>query len=256
MLDMKISQLRRFNGWMGLVHLVQGLLMILVSNQFKLPVTTSYLAFDSMTQTILTTQSTLAQIRIGPLVAVFLLLSALAHFLLASPGIFDWYRANLKREINPARWYEYALSSSLMIVVIAMLCGMSDLSSLILIFSLNATMNLFGLMMELHNQSTTKTNWTAYIFGCLAGLVPWLVIGLYFYGAASSVATTIPAFVYAILISIFVCFSVFALNMWLQYKRIGPWKDYLYGERVYIILSLLAKSALAWQIFSGTLRPQ
>jgi hypothetical protein len=41
-----------------------------------------------------------------------------------------------------------------------------------------------------------------------------------------------------------------------QYKQKGKWSDYLYGERAYIILSLVAKSALAWQIFSGTLIPQ
>jgi hypothetical protein len=41
-----------------------------------------------------------------------------------------------------------------------------------------------------------------------------------------------------------------------QYRRIGPWKNVLYGERVYIVLSLVAKSALAWQVFAGTLRPK
>jgi len=41
----------------------------------------------------------------------------------------------------------------------------------------------------------------------------------------------------------------------LQYKKVGKWQDYLYGERVYIILSLVAKSLLAWQVFAGTLRP-
>ena len=30
---------------------------------------------------------------------------------------------------------------------------------------------------------------------------------------------------------------------------------YLTGERTYILLSLLAKSALAWQVFAGTLAP-
>jgi heliorhodopsin len=40
---------------------------------------------------------------------------------------------------------------------------------------------------------------------------------------------------------------------WLQYRRVGPWRDYLYGERGYIVLSLTAKSALAWQVFGGTL---
>jgi len=43
--------------------------------------------------------------------------------------------------------------------------------------------------------------------------------------------------------------------MFLQYKKIGPWKNYLYGEKAYIVLSLVAKSLLAWQVFGGTLRP-
>ncbi|MDH5294973.1 MAG: hypothetical protein OEW91_14955, partial [Acidimicrobiia bacterium] len=34
---------------------------------------------------------------------------------------------------------------------------------------------------------------------------------------------------------------------------IGRWRDYLFGERFYILLSLVAKSALAWQVFGGTL---
>ena len=48
---------------------------------------------------------------------------------------------------------------------------------------------------------------------------------------------------------------IFAINMILQYKQIGKWKDYLYGERTYIVLSLVAKTLLAWQVFIGTLRP-
>jgi hypothetical protein len=54
--------------------------------------------------------------------------------------------------------------------------------------------------------------------------------------------------------SLFVFFSVFALNMVLQYKRVGKWRDYLYGEKVYIVLSLTAKALLAWQVFSAVLR--
>ncbi len=50
-------------------------------------------------------------------------------------------------------------------------------------------------------------------------------------------------------------FNVFAVNMLLQYRRLGRWRDYLYGERVYMLLSLTAKSALAWQVFAGTLQP-
>jgi Heliorhodopsin len=81
-----------------------------------------------------------------------------------------------------------------------------------------------------------------------------LAIGIYLVGAASGPGGP-PGFVYAIYASIFVFFNVFALNMVIQYRRAGRWRDYLYGERVYMLLSLFAKSALAWQVFAGTLRP-
>ena len=49
--------------------------------------------------------------------------------------------------------------------------------------------------------------------------------------------------------------NTFSINMILQYKQVGKWKDYLYGERAYIWLSLLAKTCLAWQVFFGTYQP-
>jgi hypothetical protein len=65
--------------------------------------------------------------------------------------------------------------------------------------------------------------------------------------------TSAPVFVYAIVISLFLLFNVFAIVQWLQYKKVGKWSDYLRGEKTYITLSLVAKSALAWQIFGSTL---
>jgi len=112
-------------------------------------------------------------------------------------------------------------------------------------------MNLFGLMMELHNQTTERTNWTSYAFGCIAGIVPWIAVAIYFFGSAST--GEMPTFVYFIFGSLFFLFFVFAVNMLLQYKKVGPWRDYLFGERMYVLLSLVAKSALAWQVFGGTL---
>jgi hypothetical protein len=170
----KLSGLRRWNGSMGLLHLVQGLVILAISSSFSLPVTSSFLQMNAVTEKLVAVPNELARLRIGPLVAAFLLLSALAHALLASPWLHRWYERNVARGINPARWMEYALSSSLMMVVIAMLVGIYDIASLILIFALNATMILFGWLMELHNQTTPRTNWTAYLFGCFAGAVPWV----------------------------------------------------------------------------------
>jgi len=140
-------------------------------------------------------------------------------------------------------------------VAIALLSGVLDFGTLILIFGLTAIMNLMGLAMEIYNQKRSKPNWLAYNIGAFAGILPWIVIGICFWATNAYGGGGIPTFVYFIYGSIFIFFNSFAINMILQYKRIGKWRNYLYGERVYIVLSLLAKSALAWQVFAGTLRP-
>jgi hypothetical protein len=252
-MEEKLRKLKRFNLIMGFLHLAQGIVMLIVSSSFKLPVTASYLKFDVLSQKLFPSTSTLFEIKIGSAVAIFLFLSAIAHFLVAT--VFNgWYNKNLAKGINIARWIEYSFSASIMIVIIAMLVGIYDIASLILLFGLNAMMILFGWMMELHNQSTTKTNWTAFIFGCIAGILPWIAIAIYLFGAGGG-DNKAPNFVYWIYFSIFLFFNSFAINQILQYKKIGKWSDYLYGERAYIILSLVAKSLLAWQVFAGTLRP-
>ncbi len=246
--------LRRFNVIMGFLHLVQGILMIVLSNSTTYPILTNFLKFDAQSQRLVPNPTPFFELRFGPAVAIFLLISAVAHFYLSTFG-YKRYVANLQQGVNPVRFYEYALSSSLMIVLIGMLVGITDLGALILMFGINAMMNLFGIMMEYHNQALKKTNWTSFVFGSIAGIIPWIVIFIYFYGSLASSDAKPPAFVYVIVPTLFVFFNIFAINMILQYKKVGPWKNYLFGERVYIILSLAAKTALAWQVFVGTLRP-
>jgi hypothetical protein len=249
--------LRNFNLVMGFLHLLQGVLMLVITFSLNktYPIFTNYLKFDPVSKHLVTDPKLAYELNFGLGVALFLLLSAVAHFSL-STFAYKWYVAQLKKGMNPARFYEYALSSSLMIVLIGMLVGINDLAAVILIFGLNGMMNLFGIMMERHNQTTGKTDWTAFIFGCIAGIIPWIAIMWYFLGAINSGGDNKPpAFVYAIIPTIFVFFNIFAVNMFLQYKKVGPWKDYLFGERFYIILSLAAKTTLAWMIFSGVFAP-
>ena len=248
------SGLRRFNLIMGFLHLIQGILMIVLSNDTTYPIYTYFLQFDEVTFSLVPDPTLVYELLFGPAVALFLLLSAVAHFYLATIG-YNRYISNLEKGTNSVRFYEYALSSSWMIVLIGMLVGIWDLGAMILIFSVNATMNLFGIMFEYHNQHTTKTNWTAFIYGCFAGIVPWIVIMMYFLGAINSSGAEPPGFVYAIIPTIFIFFNIFAVNMYLQYRKVGKWKDYLFGERVFIVLSLTAKTVLAWMIFAGTLAP-
>lgn len=254
-IEPQYNRLRLYNGIMGCLHLAQAVFVFLLSNDFSLPLTTSFLEFNQDTGKLWPVTETAVNLPFGPMVALFLLLSAIAHFAVITPGVFGWYVRNLQKGINYARWYEYSFSASLMIVLIGMLCGIYDIGALIMAFTLTAVMNLCGLIMEVHNQTTEKTNWTSYVVGCIAGVVPWIAIAVYFFGSLSTTDGGVPTFVYFILPTLFVFFFSFALNMVFQYQKIGKWRDYLFGERTYILLSLIAKSALAWQVFAGTLRP-
>ncbi|MGA0220039.1 MAG: heliorhodopsin HeR, partial [Ilumatobacteraceae bacterium] len=161
------------------------------------------------------------------------------------------YLSELSRQQNRFRWVEYSLSSTLMIILIAMVFGISDIAALLGLAGANAAMILFGWIMEVVNRPGQPVWWSPFWFGCIAGGVPWVVLFIYVIGPSGQ--PEFPAFVWGILISLFIFFNLFALNQWLQYRGVGRWSDYLYGERVYLVLSLTAKSALAWQVFGNTL---
>lgn len=245
---------------MVLLHSVQGVAVLILSRSDSLfPVTTSYITLDEVASTegspaLASAVRNLFDVNLAYIVAAFFFMSAIAHLYVATV-YRKQYEEGLSRGINRVRWYEYGISASTMMLAIAMLSGIADLSTLVAIFGTTLVMNLCGLIMEVHNQTTQKTSWISYVVGTISGLLPWIIIGIYFWGANQYGSGDIPTFVYAIYASIFVFFMSFAVNMWLQYMGKGRWSDYLYGERAYMILSLVAKSALAWQVFAGTLRP-
>ncbi len=244
-----MGRLRLWNALLALAHAAQGVAILVLANDASLPITWSYI--DGPPATGSQTTDVLWDLPFGPAVAAFLFLAALDHGLMAAPRVKDWYGRNLAREQNPARWWEYSVSASLMIVLIAMLTGLRDAGALIALFGVNAAMILFGLVMERANRPGQPVDWRPFVYGSLIGAVPWLAIGLQL-GHAEAEAD-VPGFVIGIFVSLFVLFFSFAVNMALQYLRVGPWRSYLFGERVYLLLSLVAKSALAWQVFGGAL---
>ena len=259
-MEEKLLKLKRFNLIMGALHLVQGIAMLFLATnviqkiaEFQPTITQNFLKFDVATRELVTASKELFDLPFGIMVASFLLISALAHGIVYVMS--NKYFADLKNGINQFRWFEYAISSSIMIVLIATLFGIHDIASLILIFIVNASMNLFGLVMEQLNSKRKKedVNWGPFIWGTIAGIAPWIAIALYMFGTGNFGA--VPWFVWAIVGVYFIAFNTFPINMILQYKEVGKWKDYLYGERVYIILSLVAKSALAWLVLSGAMQP-
>jgi len=246
----RLDRLRWWNIGVGLVLAVQAAAIAVLTNGFKLPVTALYM--NGPPGTPPGKPTTLFNVPLGWGVFAFLAISAGALLIIASPGVFDWYKRNLLRDRNYGRWIEYSLSSSLMIVLISMITGISDIAALLAIFAVNACMILFGLLMEKY-ETPGQASWLPFWFGSFAGIVPWIAVAIYVWSPGFSTPEPVPSFVYGIIVSLFVFFNIFAVNMVLQYKRVGPWRDYLFGEKAYIILSLSAKALLAWWVFSAVL---
>jgi hypothetical protein len=242
-IEKKLKNLRIWNISVGLVLAVQAVMIALLTNNFSLPVTATFMSGPPGTSPELYEWFTIPT---GWGVFVFLLISALALLTIASPMVFPWYKRNLLESRNYGRWIEYFFSSSVMIVLISQICGISDIAALLAIFGINASMILFGALQEKY-EKPGKPNLLSFWFGSFAGIIPWIAIVIYV--IAPGVTVSPPGFVYGIIVSLFLFFNCFAVNMILQYKQVGPWRDYLFGEKVYIVLSLTAKALLAWQVF-------
>jgi hypothetical protein len=238
--DMNFQGLRRVNLLAGVLHTFSAVAIVVLANGFALPVTADFMAGPPGTskhQLVV-----FGHVSMALLIASFFALSAISHFAVAGPR-WESYVARLSRHQNPYRWVEYSLSSSIMIFAIAQLTGIRDVVALIALVGVNAAMQ--------EKYEKPGTGMEPFWLGCVAGVIPWVAIGIYLFAPGAS--NHAPGFVYGIYFSLFAFFNCFALVQYLQYKRVGRFANYLVGERLYITLSLVAKSLLAWQIFAATL---
>lgn len=246
MTDERLADLRRWNLGLTVLHVAQAVAVLVLANGFAITVTSSFPTGPPGTAP--PAPEPLFDIPIGAAVAVFLGLAALDH-LCAATLARRAYEADLRRGINRFRWVEYSFSATLMIVLIASYSGITEVAALVGIAGANVAMILFGWLQERMNPpDRSSTSMLAFWFGCVAGIAPWIAIAVNIFGA-----DTVPGFVYGIFVAQLLFFSSFGLNQWLQYREVGPWSAYAFGEKAYLVLSLVAKSVLAWQIFGGSL---
>lgn len=244
--DSRLVGLRRWNLGLTAAHLLQAVAIVALSGSFAITVTSSFP--EGPPGTPEPAPTALFDVPVGWAVAVFLGLAALDHGLTATVQRVT-YERDLRAGINRFRWVEYSLSATLMVVLIGFYSGVTGVSAVVAVIGANVGMILFGWLQERMNPpGRTATTMLPFWFGTIVGLAPWVAIVINIVGAA-----TVPGFVYGIVVVQFVLFFSFGLNQWLQYRGVGRWTDYAYGEKGYLVLSLVAKSLLAWQIFFGSL---
>lgn len=184
--------------------------------------------------------------------AVFIALSGLDH--LACVLFRQTYEYYVARNQNPFRWAEYALSASLMRVMIAQLCGITDIHLLFTVFALCALTMLLGGIHESVNAKARadggiSQNWYPFAMSWVAHFASWLPIVNYFFVAVKRGDP--PNFVWSIIFILFFLDGTFALLFSLQWCKVGKFRDYVFGEKGFILLSFTAKALLAWINYGG-----
>ena len=242
----RLSNLRKWNIGLTVLHIAQAIAIALMAGSFAITITSTFP--EGPPGTRIDTPGSLFDLPIGPAVAVFLALAALDHLITATV-MRGTYERDLARGINRFRWIEYSISATLMLILISSYSGITDVAALLCLIGANVGMILFGWLQETMNPpDRVTTTMKPFWFGTLAGALPWVAIWVNVIGAE-----TVPGFVFGIVVAEQIFFFSFGLNQWLQYRKVGKWADYLYGEKVYLVLSLAAKSFLAWQIYGGSL---
>ena len=245
-----LANVRKWNIALTILHLGQAFAVLLLTNDFAIKVLSSFPAGPPGTEGLVT--STLFEVRIGWVIAAFLALAGIDHLITSTFGR-KVYERDLRSGINRFRWAEYSISASLMVVVISMYWGILTLAALVTVVGANVAMILFGWLQEKMNPpGRTKTTMMPFWFGTLAGITPWLAMLV---NISQIPLEEAPSGLVLIQIVQAVFFFCFGLKQWLQYRGIGKWKSYMFGEKTYLILSLGAKSLLAWQIFAVSLIP-
>lgn len=242
----RFKNLFRWNLGLAILHLGQAAVILSLANDFFVPIVSAFTrgpgAIELQTESVF-------ELRIAWAVFAFLALAGLDH-LATSTFARKIYERDLNRGINRFRWVEYSISSTIMVLILSVYWGIVTVNALIAIIGANVAMILFGWLQEKMNPAgRTTTTMMPFWFGVLAGITPWAAM-LY---NVVQLGDSVDSALYIILIVQGVFFFCFGLNQWLQYRQVGKWKDYACGEKTYLVLSLAAKSLLAWQVFAVSL---
>lgn len=160
------------------------------------------------------------------------------------------YERRLKMAQAPLRWVEYAISATVMMILIAYASGVRNWDTIVLIGVLTATTMSFGWLNEVicRPNSVLEGEWEkglleraqAHVLGWIPMIGAWVVIVVSFVEAAMDLSP--PAFVYAIVISQLVLFFSFAGPQ--MYQVLVSPRRFWHGEVAYQVLSFIAKSVL------------
>lgn len=191
------------------------------------------------------------------LVLIFLITAGF-HYYYATNGFRSGsYEKELRKGFNRYRWMEYAITSTLMIFIFAIISGVKDFDTTLSLCALNAVLMSFGYFFELTPDRKSKMIALGIGFSILAYI--WITIFRNFFYRIEEVKNNagknLPSWLYGVLIPMFFWWLSFGLVAALKFKNMDK-KDYNFRryEFFYIILSYMSKAFMGYYLTYGLLR--
>ena len=294
-LEHKNRTLFVLNSVAALVHFISFIVIVALQRDWKVPIHRTVAAWTSDDPThdcfeklpdgttnecfIVESKKHVGYVSLMWETASFFLLSAVFQALVS----FFWLSRThnwIMQGISPLRWFEYSISASVMIMIIAQLSGMYSLQMQLVLFTSMASVMCFGLLHEYITLQIIDTNkndlqsrsyvarnkgfykWASHLLGWFPYLGIWSAVFISFFSALAESNTKPPWQVYSIIIGLFFGFSGFAFVQ-LYYtnkfhrgatmRQSEDAKIKRNAEMMYIMLSLFTKTFLAWNLFAGVL---
>lgn len=240
------------------LYFLQAILIIALSKEKSLPITTNYLAYDPLLssggQVVHSVgTSRLFDINLVWLLAGMLVLSAIGHVVFATV-YKKQYQADLKKGSSLTRWVAYGVICSFVMVVVAFLSGVFDVSSLLLMISVGLFATAFGIVNDLWARGSKTMAWFASVNAIKAMIIPWLVILIYVWGTFIFGGNSINAFVYWIYLTVIVAQGLFIVLLNKHYKKQGKWANAVTTEQAFFVILFVLQTLVALQVFFGSLR--
>jgi hypothetical protein len=196
------------------------------------------------------------------LVVVYFAFTAFFHILYATDcfGTGAYTRA-LNNKNNYFRWIEYAISSTIMTFLIAIVCGVKVLDTVILLLFMNVGMILCGQIIE------AASGVNAYNIKVVATLIGWIllvgiavILFISFFNALQDGKENgykVPTYVYFIIFPLIAWYASFGfVSLWGAFGKNQSVEKYIKVEKAYIFLSLFSKINLGYVIAFGLTRPK
>lgn len=254
----QLKDVKKLNIVFAVGYLAQGLLLLIFGGKFSIAVISGYLTHDTLLSSkdhnVLTSGvSELFGLDIKIFLVVMLALSALLHILFLTV-YRKKYEAKLAKGNNSYTWLLLVVVNCYVLVAMALINGINELSSLLLMVTVSLFSIIFGAISIFG--SIKDNNWLGKclrVCTLLAVVIPWIVIAISMLGSLTLGGINLPGYLYVINISVLAIQALIIKNICLQKKAKGKWSNFMYGEKLTYALIFVLQTAMVWQIFMAML---